>query len=101
LNTISHRIEDLFSKPDNVLINQTFCVSSPYGPICVKGSWDNWVSSSEMVRCDDNTWKITIPLPPGVYQFKFIDAAGVYFCSSHHERTEHLENMNNYVVLQK
>lgn len=38
----------------------------------LKGSWDDWKLVTPMQKQDDGTWSISLPLLPGVYEYKFL-----------------------------
>jgi 1,4-alpha-glucan branching enzyme len=42
------------------------------GSVCVAGSFNGWSRQSHCMRRDGSTWTVSIPLPPGRYEYAFV-----------------------------
>lgn len=40
--------------------------------VCVSGNFNQWSYQSHCMRREGNKWSITVPLPPGRYQYGFM-----------------------------
>lgn len=65
-------------KGGNATVQRTFTYVRPAGAPAVTsvnlaGSFNNWSTSAQaMTKQADGSWKATIPLLPGTYQYKFV-----------------------------
>ena len=44
----------------------------PSGEIALVGSWAQWVMLHGMEKVADKVWELSLNLPPGMHQFKFL-----------------------------
>lgn len=60
----------------HVLVETTFRFHQeeevPSGEIALVGSWAQWVMLHGMEKVADKVWELSLNLPPGMHQFKFL-----------------------------
>lgn len=42
------------------------------GSVCVAGSFNGWSRQSHCMRREGGTWAVSVPLPPGRYEYAFV-----------------------------
>jgi 1,4-alpha-glucan branching enzyme len=64
----------------------TFCLpeNHPEGVVSVVGTFNDWVPGThELKTRRDGTRTVSVPLPPGHYQFRYLASDGVWLDDEH------------------
>ena len=64
----------------------TFCLPAdrPVGTVSVVGTFNDWVPGAHVLKTRrDGTRTVSVPLPPGHYQFRYLATDGVWLDDEH------------------
>jgi 1,4-alpha-glucan branching enzyme len=84
LSPVGIGLEDVLIKRSKLFGNKTrvtFCLPAhePAGPVSVVGTFNGWVPGTHELKLrKDGTRTISVPLPPGHHEFRYLASDGLW-----------------------